>query len=177
MTRTQTGLGATSALLTLVAPAVLAAPAFADIDGIRVLGATDGQQCSISTGCAIRAALTGGNQYAPVDFLVNDAAIGSATPIRDSTGAVSATLEWRPTQEGTYTVGVRQGQSLSTIVYTVTKNGSGCGWAPTGSGTGSAGSGSASSSAGSGSASTGSAGSGSAGSGSAGSGSASGSAC
>ncbi|WP_157552965.1 hypothetical protein [Nocardia uniformis] len=171
------GTRAIAALIAVAAPALLAAPAAADINDLRVLGATAGQQCSISTGCAIRATLTD-DRTTPVDFLVDYTAIGTATPIRDSTGAISATLEWHPTRAGTYTVSARQGQNMSTIVYTVTQHSSGCGWFPTGSGTGSAGSGSADSgSADSGSAGSGSAGTGSAGSGSAGSGSASGSAC
>ncbi|WP_306365529.1 hypothetical protein [Nocardia sp. CC227C] len=168
MTRTRTGLGATTALLALTAPFALAGSAAADIEDISITG-VDERPCSVAAGCLIQVTVT---QFEAVDFLVNNTAIGTATPQRTNSGLITATLQWRPEASGTYTVGARQARNTSTIVYTVTQHASGCGWLPTGSASGSAGTGSAS-----GSVDSGSAGSGSAGSGSAGSGSASGSAC
>ncbi|MTE13645.1 hypothetical protein [Nocardia aurantiaca] len=165
-----------AAALALLAGSMLAGPAGASVENISVAGLTSDKPCSVADGCVIQAALGGTDQLSPVDFLVNGAVIGTLTPTSYGSGA-AANLPWHPANDGTYTVGVRQGFSNSSIVYVVGKGGA-CppvsSLFPGSSSSGSAGSGSASGSAGSGSAS-GSGGSGSAGTGSAGSGSASGS--
>ncbi|MEU1208677.1 hypothetical protein [Nocardia sp. NPDC005825] len=164
--------GATAAVaLAVVAGSMLAAPANASIDGVQVAGLTSDKPCSVADGCVIQAALGGADQLTPVDFLVNGAVIGTLTPVSYGAGA-AANLAWHPANDGTYTVGVRQGLSTVQTVYIVGKGGtcppisslipgSSGGSAGTGSGgSGSAGSGSATGSGDSGSG-TGSGGSGS----------------
>ncbi|MGW5224665.1 hypothetical protein ACWEP5_06900 [Nocardia niigatensis] len=165
------------AALAVVAGSVLAAPAGAQIANISVAGLTSDKPCDVADGCSIQASLSGTDQLSPVDFLVNGTVIGTLTPTSYGAGA-AANMPWHPANDGTYTIGVRQGLANSTIVYVVGRGGT-CppisSLVPGSSSSGSAGSGSASGSGDSGSAGSGSA-TGSGGSGSAGSGSASGSA-
>ncbi|WP_067700288.1 hypothetical protein [Nocardia jejuensis] len=167
MTRNLFTTGATLALTALAASLSVTGTASADIDDVMVTGPTDNSQCDIDTGCLIRTTLVGANKLAPVEFLVDGTVIGSATPtpVPFSTNA-QASFAWHPPEYRSYTVGIRQSGSLSTILYNVHKPGT-CAWLPSGSGTGSAGTGSF----GSGSAGTGSAGTGSSNTGSGGTGS------
>ncbi|MET9486788.1 hypothetical protein [Nocardia sp. NPDC006630] len=171
MTRTLRTASIAALLTALAGPTLLAGPAAADITDVSVVGVTPGSQCTVTDGCTIIAGVSGNNRYDQVQFLINGAVVGSATPVANS-GVVTATFAWHPTSPGPVMVGATQGTSSSAVSYLVGGGGSACSWLPSGS----AGSGSASGSGGSGSSSlsggTGSAGSGSAGSGSAGSGSA-----
>ncbi|WP_067566713.1 hypothetical protein [Nocardia acidivorans] len=171
MKRTLLEVSTAAAFTALAWPALLAGPATADITDISVTGLIPGKACSVKDGCTIIAGVDGSNKFGQVEFLINGASIGTVTPVANS-GVVTASLDWHPTATGSYTIGVRQGLSMSTIVYPVGAPNSLCAFLPSGSASGSGGSGSASGSFGSGSA-----GSGSAGSGSAGSGSGTGSAC
>ncbi|MGW2663448.1 hypothetical protein ACWCW7_21000 [Nocardia tengchongensis] len=172
--RSAVGAGAAAALA-LVAGSILAAPAGASIEGIQVAGLTSDKPCSVADGCVIQASLGGSDQLSPVDFLVNGAVVGTLTPTSYGAGA-AANLPWHPGNDGTYTIGVRQGVSTVQTVYIVGKGGT-CppisSLLPGSASGGSTGAGSASGSGDSGSG-TGSGGSGSAGSGS-GNGSSSGS--
>ncbi|MBL1080142.1 hypothetical protein JK358_37685 [Nocardia sp. 2] len=171
VTRKLFGAAVAVAFTAFAGSVLTAGPAAAGVDGVSVLGRTPGTECGIAAGCSITTGLSGTGKLELVEFLVNGAVIGTAYPTVTN-GLVSASHEWWPTAEGTYTVGVRQGVSMVSVVHNVGRADY-CSLVPSGSaGSGSAGSGSA----GSGSAS-GSFGSGSAGSGSAGSGSASGSGC
>lgn len=115
--------GATAAVaLAVVAGSMLAAPAGAAIAGVNVAGLTSDKPCSVADGCVIQASLTGADQLTPVDFLVNGAVIGTLTPVSYGAGA-AANLAWHPTNDGTYTVGIRQGLSTSQTVYIVGKGG------------------------------------------------------
>ncbi|MFB8006861.1 hypothetical protein [Nocardia sp. NPDC056000] len=165
MTRTLSKVGAAAAFATLAGPMLLAGPATADIADISVVGLIPGKNCTVADGCSIIVGVSGDNKFNQVEFLINGTSIGTATPAANS-GVVTASIDWHPTASGSYTIGVKQGLSMSTIVYPVGAPGSLCSLLPSGSSSGSGGSGSASGSGGSGSAGTGSAGSGSAGSGS-----------
>lgn len=171
MTRTLSKVSAAAAFTALAAPAILAGPAGADISDISVIGLGSAPSCTVADGCTIIAGVEGDNKFSPVEFLINGNSIGSANPAAVG-GVVTASIAWHPTATGSYTIGVRQALSMSTIVYVVGAPSSLCSFLPSGSSSGSGGSGSASGSGGSGSAGSGSAGSGSAGSGSAGTGSA-----
>lgn len=160
--------GATAAVaLAVVAGSMLAAPAGAAIADIHVAGLTSDKPCSVADGCVIQASLSGADQLTPVDFLVNGAVIGTLTPVSYGAGA-AANLAWHPTNDGTYTVGIRQGLSSSQTVYIVGKGGT-CppisslipGSSGGSAGTGSGGSGSAGSGSATGSGDSGSGGSGS----------------
>lgn len=162
----------------LAGSALAAGTAQAAIDSIAAVGPTSGSACRVDSGCSIVATTTGADRFATVEFLVENVSVGSAAPVADAFGKVTATLAWNPPKSGLYQVEVRQNGTQTSMSYYVSPAGDGCWAVPGSAGTGSAGSGSAGSgSAGSGSAGSGSAGSGSAGSGSAGSGSSTGSLC
>ncbi|WP_198347287.1 hypothetical protein [Nocardia terrae] len=173
--RAAAGAGAATALA-LVAGSMLAGPATASIAGISVAGLTSDKTCSVANGCSIQVSLSGTDELAPVDFLVNGTLLGTITPTSYGDGA-AANMPWHPDTDGTYNLTARQGLSSTSTVYVVGKGGT-CppissfipGSSSGGSsGTGSGGSGSAGSGSGTGSGGSGSAGSGSGGSGSAGS--------
>ncbi|WP_176572791.1 hypothetical protein [Nocardia concava] len=169
------GVGAAAALAVLVGS--MAAPAGASIDNIQIAGLTSDKPCSVADGCMIQAALNGSDQLSPVDFLVNGTVIGTVTPTSYGAGA-AANLPWHPADQGTYTVGVRQGLASVSTVYKVGTGGT-CppisSLIPGSSSGGSSGTGSGDSGSGGTGSLSGSGGSGSGGSGSAGNGSASGS--
>ncbi|MEU0541307.1 hypothetical protein [Nocardia sp. NPDC005978] len=177
MTKSRLALGA-GVCAALAGSALAAGSAHAAIDSIAAVGPTPGAACRVGAACTIVATTTGSDRFATVEFLVGDVVVGSATPVADTFGKVTATLPWNPSASGLYQVEVRQNGTDTSMSYYVSPGENGCWAVPGSSGTGSAGSGSGGSgSFGSGSAGSGSAGSGSAGSGSGGSGSSTGSLC
>ncbi|WP_162958575.1 hypothetical protein [Nocardia yunnanensis] len=109
-------IGAAAALAVLAGS--MAAPAGAAVDTVTVAGLTSDKPCSVADGCTIEASLNGADQLSPVDFLVNGKVIGTITPTSYGAGA-AANMPWHPTDQGTYTVGARQGLATATIVYKV----------------------------------------------------------
>ncbi|QLY29446.1 hypothetical protein [Nocardia huaxiensis] len=159
VTRKLLGAAGAAAFTAMAGSALVAGPAQAGVEDLSVIGLNPGTACAVSTGCAIHTTLTGTGKLDQVEFLVDGQVIGTSWPATVN-GAVTASYPWWPEHDGAYSVGVRQGLSSVTIVYTVGKVGL-CSVIPGSASSGSAGSGSASGSFGSGSAGSGSAGTGS----------------
>jgi hypothetical protein len=102
---TKRSIGALAAvgLSALAASVLLAAPASANIDSIKVEGAVVGKDCTVAaTACTISATVSGTDATAPVTVSVDGAII--AQGVTPSGG--TASVQWKPAAQGKYTSSV-----------------------------------------------------------------------
>ncbi|WP_067699490.1 hypothetical protein [Nocardia jejuensis] len=116
MTKRSIGALAAVSLSALAAPVLLAAPASANIDSIKVEGAQAGADCTVAaTACTISAKVSGTDATAPVTVSVDGAII--AQGVTPSGGTASA--QWKPAANAKYTVTITQGSYTSSVSVNV----------------------------------------------------------
>lgn len=119
-------------------PVLLAPPASADVETIRVDARVSGETCGKSGGCVIRIRTVGDHRLDEVAVTVNGQVVGYAWPEQDQwdSNRGSAEVVWNPSEYGSYHITAKQGSTSGVLTWDI-KNPGGTGSAggllPTGS--------------------------------------------